>query len=118
MWGHPASEAAVYLDPYMDLEPESLFVAVIDGALAGYLVGCLDSARFPREDERIVQAIRRYRLLFRPRTAAFFARGLIDVALAALRHEPTAGDFADARWPAHLHINVAPEARGPALLTG
>jgi len=70
LWGHPASEAAVYLDPYMDPEPESLFVAVI------------------------------------------------DVALAALRHEPTAGDFADARWPAHLHINVAPEARGTGAAYG
>jgi hypothetical protein len=39
LWGHPASEAAVYLDPYMDLEPDSLFVAVVDGALVGYLAG-------------------------------------------------------------------------------
>jgi ribosomal protein S18 acetylase RimI-like enzyme len=112
LWGHPESEAAVYLDPYMDLEPESLFVAVADGALVGYLAGCLDSARFPREDARIAQAIRRRRLLLRPRTVAFFTRGLVDVAWAALRHEPTAGDFADPRWPAHLHINVAPSARG------
>jgi GNAT superfamily N-acetyltransferase len=118
LWGHPASEAAVYLDPYMDLEPESLFVAVVDGALVGYLAGCLDSAGFPREDERIAQAIRRYRLLFRARTAAFFARGLIDVARAALRHEPTAGDFADTRWPAHLHINVARPARGTGAADG
>ena len=114
LWGHPESEAAVYLDPYMDLEPDSLFVAVVDGALVGYLAGCLDGARFPREDERIAQAIRRHRLLLRPRTVAFFARGLVDVARAAFRHESIAGDFVDARWPAHLHINVAPPARGPA----
>jgi len=118
LWGHPESEAAVYLDPYMDLEPDSLFVAVVEGVLVGYLAGCLDSARFPREDERIAQAIRRHRLLFRPGTVAFFARGLVDVAWAALRHEPTADDFADRRWPAHLHINVAPSARGTGAADG
>jgi ribosomal protein S18 acetylase RimI-like enzyme len=118
LWGHPESEAAVYLEPYMDLEPDSLFVAVVEGALVGYLAGCPDSARFPSEDERLAQAVRKYRLLFRPRPAAFFARGLLDVALAAVRREPTAGDFVDARWPAHLHINVAPPARGTGAADG
>jgi ribosomal protein S18 acetylase RimI-like enzyme len=110
--------ASVYLDPYMDLEPDSLFVAVVDGAPVGYLAGCLDSARFPSEDERLARAIRRYRLLLRPRTAAFFGRGLLDVALATLRREPTARDVVDARWPAHLHINVAPPARGTGAADG
>jgi GNAT superfamily N-acetyltransferase len=118
LWGHPPSEAAVYLDPYMDLEPESLSVAVVAGRLVGYLAGCRDSARFPSEEERLAAAIRRYRLFWRPRAAAFFARGLVDVALAALRREPTAGAFGDARWPAHLHINVAREARGTGAAAG
>jgi ribosomal protein S18 acetylase RimI-like enzyme len=112
LWGHEESEAAIYLDPYMDLAPDSLFVAVVDGALAGYLTGCLDSSKLPSESERMQRAIRKYRLVFRPRTVAFFARAMLDTASAALRREPTAGDFDDARWPAHLHINVAPEARG------
>jgi hypothetical protein len=30
LWGHEESEAAVYLTPYMELEPNSLFVAVMD----------------------------------------------------------------------------------------
>jgi GNAT superfamily N-acetyltransferase len=115
LWGHEESEAAVYLYPYMDLQPDSLFVAVVDGALVGYLAGCLDSSTFPTESERIERAIRKYRLFFRPKAAAFFARGMVDVAWAALRREPTAGDFDDARWPAHLHINVAPLARGTGV---
>jgi GNAT superfamily N-acetyltransferase len=118
LWGHEDSEAAVYLDPYMDLEPDSLFLAVVDGVLVGYLAGCLDSAAFPSETERMQQAIRRYRLLVRPRTMAFFTRALVDVASAAIRREPTAGDFADARWPAHLHINVAAPARGTGAADG
>ena len=48
LWGHEESEAAVYLTPYMDLEPDSLFIAVVDGALTGYLTGCLDSFRIPK----------------------------------------------------------------------
>jgi hypothetical protein len=45
LWGHEESEAAVYLYPYVDLQPDSLFVAVVDGALVGYLAGCLDCSR-------------------------------------------------------------------------
>lgn len=59
------------------------------------------------------KAMRTYRLTFRPRPAAFFACSLADLAWAA--REPGAGEFADARWPAHLHINVAPEAVVPGL---
>jgi ribosomal protein S18 acetylase RimI-like enzyme len=118
LWGHQESEAAVYLEPYMDLEPGSLFVAELDGALVGYLAGCLDGSRFPSERERIAQAIRRYRLILRPRTVAFFARGMVDLAWAAVRREPTANDFDDARWPADLHINVAPPARGTGAADG
>ncbi|QNG20261.1 GNAT family N-acetyltransferase [Rhodococcus triatomae] len=112
LWGHTESEAAVYLTPYMDLEPESLFVAVVDGELAGYLAGCTDSARFPSESERMEAAIRRYRLVFRRRPAAFFARSIADMVWAKLRRIPAAGEFQDARWPAHLHIDLVPEARG------
>ncbi|GAB3476233.1 GNAT family N-acetyltransferase [Amycolatopsis cihanbeyliensis] len=118
LWGHAESELAIYLDPYLDREPESVFLAVVDGALAGYLVGCLDGRTFPSESDRLVGAIKRHRLMFRPRTAAFFARALADTALAAVRREPTAGDFDDDRWPAHLHINVEPRARGTGAAAG
>jgi hypothetical protein len=67
LWGHEESEAAVYLTPYMDLEPDSLFIAVVDGALTGYLTGCLDSFAFPSETERLEKTIRKYRLIFRAR---------------------------------------------------
>ncbi len=56
MWGHIDSEAAVYLDPYMDLEPASLFVAEHDGTLVGYLTGCIDTEAFPSEDTLITDA--------------------------------------------------------------
>lgn len=112
LWGHEESEAEIYLQAYMDLEPDSLFVAEVDGALVGYLAGSLHHARFPSESERIARAIRRHRLAFRPRPAAFLARSALDIAVAAARGEPTASDFEDERWPAHLHINVVSAARG------
>lgn len=114
LWGHVESEAAIYLEPYMDLEPQSLMVAENDGVLVGYLTGCLDSAAFPAESQRMEQAIREHRLMFRPKSAGFFARSLLDLA----RRGPSAGELVDARWPAHLHIAVAPEARGSGVADG
>jgi len=96
----------------MDLEPQSLFVAEDDDALVGYLTGCVDSSAFPAESTRMEQAIRRHRLLLRRHSAAFFVRGLWDMGKAMARSDTTSGEFDDPRWPAHLHINVAPEARG------
>ncbi|MBF6302048.1 GNAT family N-acetyltransferase [Nocardia amamiensis] len=112
LWGDPESEASIYLDPYLDLEPESVFLAVAGGKLVGYLTGCLDSSKFPSEAERIERAIRTYRLFVRPTPARFFGRAMVDTLAAAISRQPTAGDFQDSRWPAHLHIAVAPDARG------
>ncbi|MBE1489360.1 GNAT family N-acetyltransferase [Plantactinospora soyae] len=118
LWGHEESEAAMYLEPYMGQEPDSFFVAVVRGDVVGYLAGCLDSSTFPSERERMERAIAKYRLILRPRPAAFLARGMVDLASAAIRRVPTAGAFDDARWPAHLHINVAPLARGTGAADG
>lgn len=115
LWGHVDSEAAVYLDPYLDREPESFFVAENDGVLVGYLAGCVDTAAFPGESELMEKAIKEHRLMFRAGPAAFFARSMLDVAWAAVRRQPTAGVLQDERWPAHLHINVVPEARGTGV---
>ncbi|MFI2027454.1 GNAT family N-acetyltransferase [Streptomyces buecherae] len=112
LWGHAASEAAVYLTPYLDHEPASCFVAERSGVLVGYLVGCLDGAAFPSEDERLARAVRAHRLLLRPGPVAFFARSLVDLARAKAGRSATAGELVDPRWPAHLHLNVAREARG------
>ncbi|MEU1982710.1 GNAT family N-acetyltransferase [Nocardia sp. NPDC019395] len=118
LWGHPESEAQIYLEPYMDLEPESLYLAEADGELLGYLTGCVDTAAFPSENDRIDKAVRAHRLILRRRPAAFFARSALDAAGAALRRAPSAGEIHDPRWPAHLHINVAPEARGTGAADG
>jgi GNAT superfamily N-acetyltransferase len=118
LWGHLESEAAMYLDPYLELLPDSVFLAEADGALVGYLTGCPDTAAFPSETTRMTDAIRRYRLMVKRGPAAFFARSIADLVLAKIRRQPLSGDFTDPRWPAHLHINVAPEARGTGAAHG
>jgi ribosomal protein S18 acetylase RimI-like enzyme len=108
LWGHPDSEADVYLYPY--LEHGTVLAAAVSGRFVGYLAGA--SGAFPSEEERMTRAIKGHRLMLRRAPLAFFARSMVDVAGGALRRLPTAGEPADDRWPAHLHINVAPEARG------
>ncbi|MGL5817972.1 MAG: GNAT family N-acetyltransferase [Phycicoccus sp.] len=120
LWGHPASEAAVYLRPYADHEAGTVLLAAAGGRLVGYLAGCVDSTRFPSEDERLARAVREHRLMRRREPMRFFVRGLFDVARSRVRRQPVAGELVDPRWPSHLHVNVVPEYRGtgaaPALM--
>lgn len=112
LWGHTESEASVYLTPYMDLQPESLFVAVSDSTLVGYLAGCIDGSAFPDEEQRLRRAISEHRLYLRRGCALFFARAAADSMRSGLRRTPIARELTDPRYPAHLHINLLPEARG------
>ena len=114
-WRHAESWADVWTSYYTDREPESLSVATIDGAVVGYLAGCRNTATMrPTTDELIGAAIRKHWLILRPGTAGFFVRAMAD----AVRDRPRAsGDFIDERWPAHLHIDLLPAARGTGLAT-
>jgi len=87
--------------------------AVERHAVVGYLAGCRNTAAMrPSTEELTKTVIRRYWLLFRPGTAGFLYRGLLD----SLRdRERASGDFIDPRWPAHLHIDLLPSARGTGL---
>ena len=113
LWGHVPSVRDIYLTAYLDLEPRSVFVAEFDGRLVGYLAGSLDSASFPSEHERLSRAIREHRLWLRPSAIRFFARERLFSIAARLRGDRAdLGELVDPRWPAHLHIDVAAEARG------
>ena len=112
-WRHKESWADLWTSYYTDHEPESLHVATMDDAVVGYLAGCRNTAAMRPSTEELTKAvIRRHRLLFRPGTAGFLYRGLLD----SLRdRERAGGDFIDPRWPAHLHIDLLPAARGTGL---
>ncbi|MFC5290234.1 GNAT family N-acetyltransferase [Actinokineospora guangxiensis] len=55
---------------------------------------------------------KQYKLFGKRGPRAFFTRAALDTTTAKLRRHPTADGFHDPRRPAHLHINLAPEARG------
>jgi GNAT superfamily N-acetyltransferase len=112
-WRHRESWADVWTSYYTDREPGSLHVATLDDAVVGYLAGCLNTAAMhPSTDELINAVIRKHWLVFRPGTAGFLYRAMLDT----LRDkERASGDFVDPRWPAHLHIDLLPAARGLGL---
>lgn len=111
-WKHKPSFVEIWVSPYIDLEPNSLFVAVKDGKIAGYLTGCLDTSSGPQLEALMMATIARHKLFFRPGTAGFLFRAMLD----NLRdRQKASGELLDQRWPAHLHINLLPEARGTGL---
>ena len=110
--GDPALLADLLTDYYAEKEPESLFIAEIDGAVRGYLTGCLDTRRYGRDMAcRVVpRAVGRAALrgfFFRPAAWGLFAR-LIRPGTPGNYRTPAILD----RWPSHLHINLDPSARG------
>jgi ribosomal protein S18 acetylase RimI-like enzyme len=97
---------------YTDQEPESLLVAESNGAVVGYLTGCVDSSRMlgtaMRESLRFIGR----GALFRPGVAGFLWRSFYDL----VRDRGTSQNvLIDARWPAHLHVDLLPEARGKGV---
>jgi GNAT superfamily N-acetyltransferase len=107
-WRDFTSFADIWSAYYTDREPESALVAADGGAVVGYLLGCVDSARAPSPRAAIARQLLRRQLLFRPGTAGFFWRSLRD---SALHPSVPSGELADLRWPSHLHMNLLPEAR-------
>jgi ribosomal protein S18 acetylase RimI-like enzyme len=110
-WRHKRSFVEVWTSYYINQEPESIYVATKDELVVGYLTGCVDTSLTPRPDD-IYSKIMKHGLLFRPGTAGFFWRGILD----SLKDKQVAiAEFLDERWPSHLHINLLPVARGSGL---
>lgn len=93
---------------YTDFEPESILIATRGNEHTGYLLGCVDSARYTRTMARHVIPSVIGRLTWRgvrgryrngARTKAFF-RWLL------LRSWREAPPLDESRYPAHYHINL------------
>ncbi len=111
-WRDAESFADIWTAWYTDHEPESCLVVEWQGRAAGYLTGCVDTARAARPAAEIRRQILRRWLLLRPGTAGFLWRGLADT----LREGNAATDaLQDPRYPAHLHIDLLPEVRGQGM---
>jgi ribosomal protein S18 acetylase RimI-like enzyme len=108
-WRHQASFTRVWLASYIEREPQSLFVALYNGVVVGYLSGCVDSRDFPSVQQLRRRNALRYGLYLRPATAPYFWRLLRD----AVSVHGDSGPVVDlSRWSSHLHMNLLPEARG------
>jgi ribosomal protein S18 acetylase RimI-like enzyme len=112
LWGEPESFGDVITKYYTDQEPESLLVAEHAGAVVGYLSGCVDSATAAGSAGREITRLVRWGAFFRPSMAPFFWRSITDLAQDREVREEV---LSDARWPAHLHIDLLPEGRGKGL---
>jgi ribosomal protein S18 acetylase RimI-like enzyme len=109
LWSDAESFADLLTPWYTDREPESLFVAERGDSVVGYLMGCTDSRRAAGATRTAVRALLTRSVPFRPGVAGFFWRSVFDVLRDRGAPEES---LLDPRWPAHLHINLLPEARG------
>jgi ribosomal protein S18 acetylase RimI-like enzyme len=114
MWRDEASFADMFSRYYTDREPESAFVVEVDGRVAGYLLGCVDSTRASNPGAVAGRHVLLRGIAFRPGTARVIWRTVGDAArdLATRRVRLRDLELTDPRWPAHLHIDLLPEARG------
>lgn len=114
-WRDEESFADVFCGWYTDHEPGSAWVCEVDGGVAGYLLGCEDTARATDPARLFLGAVARRSLYLRPGTAGFVWRSVGDALVAGARRRLPPSAFLDPRWPAHLHIDLLPEARGSGL---
>ena len=99
---------------YTDLEPEHVWIACANGAVVGFLAGCVNSRSHGQKYRRfilprLVGDLLRGKYRFGKRSFRYFA-GLVG---GLVRNE-----FPHADWntyPAHLHINVDSAWRGHKL---
>lgn len=97
----PGLVSLVYALPYLALEPQASRVLEKDAQVVGYVVGALDSPRF----------YRRWASDWAPRHLPRPAGA--DAALVSLLADPAQALPAGIeRFPSHLHVNLATEARG------
>ncbi len=123
-WRDAESFADIFSGYYTDREPESASVVELDGRVSGYLLGCLDSSRVWNVGAVAGRHILRRGIAFRPGTGRVVWRTLADAAVDLGRGRVTREqlEFADPRWPAHLHIDLLEAVRGlgagRSLVTG
>lgn len=117
MWADEESFADMFSGYYTDREPASLWVADLDGEVQGYLLGCVDSTNAWNPVAVAARHALRRGIAFRRGTAGTLWRGVGDVVVDVVtgRVRPRDYEFTDPAYPAHLHINLLPEARGRGL---
>ena len=111
-YSDPQSFGDMIVKFFFDKEPENALVAVKDGAIVGYLLGCMDSKNAKGTTEKEIIRIVLRGGLVKPGVARFFWRSIGDL----IRDRGAANaEFIDPKHPADFHINLLPQARGTGL---
>lgn len=116
-WRDAESFADLFSGWYTDHAGDDALVVADDRyEVVGYLLGCRDSTQVPGPGRLAAHHLLRRGLLVRPGTAPVLWRTLGDLAVQTARtRRVPAGEVVDPRWPAHLHIDLLPEARGTGM---
>lgn len=105
LYGDPALPGAFWVLPYAAFQPDLAFVLRDEAAVLGYVVGARDTPAFlARLDRDWWPALRTRYADFRPTSPED------ERALARLQ-DPAGLDPRLLAYPAHLHINILPEAQ-------
>ena len=106
---HYGEYLADELSYYPDYEPESLFVAEVDGQVVGALLGAVDTRRF----EQVYRQRVRLPVLRRMLGGAYGWPGWLPAVLRTewAGRQVQAPEVDLKRYPAHLHIGMLPEWR-------
>lgn len=99
----------IYAGPYAVLEPECAFVAERCGKIVGYVLATADSAAFHRRTEAEWFPPLRARY---PVPAPSDASSTATFLRALHRGHPPPTGLDLRRFPAHLHVDLLPEAQG------
>jgi ribosomal protein S18 acetylase RimI-like enzyme len=105
---------AAFAAYYTDYEPGRLWVAEVTGTVVGYVMGCGDSRRRTRVScTHVLPAV----LVGTVKGHYRIGRKTLRFALRALQEllEGTVPSVPLARFPGHVHINVAEPARGQGI---
>jgi GNAT superfamily N-acetyltransferase len=100
---------------YPDYEPESLFVAEVNGQVVGALLGAVDTARFEQVYQRRIRRLLLYRIL----SGVYGWPGWLPAILRTEWAERgiKACKVDRNQYPAHLHIGLLPAWRRQGLGT-
>lgn len=112
--------AMLFLDYYLDYEPDCCFVAESNGTVVGYIVGCKDTDEYEKVLRRrimprvLLRIVRKIVILQYRRKETY--RALWCYLMMRLR-APAANEVRPPliKHPAHSHFNVAPGYRGQGV---
>ena len=111
MFTVPTILGEVYVGPYLEFEPNSAWVVDDNGTAAGYVLCAPDTAAFETRCESEWWPTLRERY-----PVGSFSAGSPDEEVVGIIHHPHRADAALlVQYPAHLHIDLAPEMQSLGL---